>query len=202
LIKQKIPLILIYSRLLLAAVIIILSAFQPDNYKYYAVAILITGLLTDVFDGIIARQLKVSTVNLRRLDSTIDQIFFIAVALATYIQCPSSFKQHKLSLIVLFSSEVLIYLVSYIKFKKEIATHTIGAKFWTLILCATLIQIMLTCQSNTLYWLCMILGLITRAEIVLIILTLKNWTNDVPTLYHAVQLRRGIEIKRNKLFNG
>jgi phosphatidylglycerophosphate synthase len=138
LIKQKIPLILIYSRLLLAAVILVLSVLQPNGYKYFAVAILITGLLTDVFDGIIARQLKISTVNLRRLDSTIDQVFFIAVAAATYIQCPAFFKQHKLSLIVLFSSEVLIYLVSYIKFKKEIATHTIGAKFWTLILCATL----------------------------------------------------------------
>jgi phosphatidylglycerophosphate synthase len=202
LIKQKIPFILIYSRLVLAAVIIILSALEPGNYKYYAVAILITGLLTDVFDGIIARQLKISTVNLRRLDSTIDQVFFIAVAVATYIQCPTFFKQHKLSLIVLFSSEALIYLVSYLKFKKEIATHTIGAKLWTLTLCATLIQIMLTCQSNTLYWLCVGFGLITRAEIVLIILTLKNWTNDVPTLYHAVQLRKGIGIKRNKLFNG
>jgi hypothetical protein len=33
---------------------------------------------------------------------------------------------------------------------------------------------MLTCQSNTLYWLCVGFGLITRAEIVLIILVLKN----------------------------
>jgi len=31
---------------------------------------------------------------------------------------------------------------------------------------------------------------------------LKDWTNDIPSLYHAVLIRKGKEIKRHKLFNG
>lgn len=199
---KKIPVILIYSRLVLGLTLVVLSWFRADNYKVLAILILTTGLLTDIFDGIIARKLKVSTQNLRRLDSSVDQVFFIAVAVATYIQCPGFFRENALKLAILVGFEGLTYLVSLIKFRKEIATHTIGAKIWTLILFATFVQVISECQSVILFNLCFWVGLLTRFEIVLIILTLKKWTNDVPSFYHSIQLRKGIEIRRHKLFNG
>lgn len=199
---KNIPLILIYSRLFIGFGIIILSVLHIDNYAFLSISLLTIGLLTDVFDGIIARKLNISSEKLRRLDSGIDQVFFISVAIATYIQCPDFFKLNLMKLIVLFSAEALIYLVSYIKFKKEIATHSIGAKIWTLILFATLVEIMVHCKSVVLFELCLWIGLLTRLEILAIILILKKWTNDVPTIYHAIRLRQGKEIKRNKLFNG
>ncbi|MCX2572989.1 hypothetical protein [Pedobacter sandarakinus] len=103
---------------------------------------------------------------------------------------------------ILIGSEIFCYVISYAKSKKEIATHSIGAKIWTLILFATLVEVMAHCQSAILFEFCFWIGLITRAEIVAIILTLKEWTNDVPTIYHAARLRQGKQIKRNKLFNG
>ena len=199
---KNIPLILIYSRLFIGFGIIILSVLHIDHYAFLSISLLTIGLLTDVFDGIIARKLNISSEKLRRLDSGIDQVFFISVAIATYIQCPDFFKLNLVKLIVLFSAEALIYLVSYIKFKKEIATHSIGAKIWTLILFATLVEIMVHCKSVVLFELCLWIGLLTRLEILAIILILKKWTNDVPTIYHAIKLRQGKEIKRNKLFNG
>lgn len=199
---KNIPLILIYSRLFIGFGIIILSVSHIDNYAFLSISLLTIGLLTDVFDGIIARKLNISSEKLRRLDSGIDQVFFISVAIATYIQCPDFFKLNLMKLIVLFSAEALIYLVSYIKFKKEIATHSIGAKIWTLILFATLVEIMVHCKSVVLFELCLWIGLLTRLEILAIILILKKWTNDIPTIYHAIRLRQGKEIKRNKLFNG
>jgi hypothetical protein len=98
--------------------------------------------------------------------------------------------------------EALTYLISFLKFRKEIATHTIGAKIWTLLLFATLIQIILQCESSVLFEFCFWVGLATRLEIIAIILTLKEWANDVPTVYHSVRLRQGKAIKRNKIFNG
>ena len=199
---KKIPLILIYSRLALGLLMLLLSFLKVSNYTTIAIALLTTGLLTDIFDGIIARKLNVSTQKLRRLDSSIDQAFFISVAISTYIQCPEFFNSNALKLILLLASEGLIYLVCFIKFKKEIATHSIGAKIWTLILFATLVQIIIQCQSTVLFELCFWVGILTRFEIIAIILTLKHWTNDVPSIYHAFKLRQGKEIKRNKLFNG
>jgi phosphatidylglycerophosphate synthase len=200
--KANVPIILIYSRLVIGFVILTLSIANAAMYKSIAITLLVVGVLTDVFDGIIARRLNISTQHLRRLDSTVDQIFFICVAIATYVQCPSFFKANSILLVILFGSEGLAYVICYFKFKKEIATHTIGAKIWTLLLVATLTQITATCNAQTLFKYCFWIGEVTRLEIIAIILLIKTWTNDVPTVYHAVQLRKGREIKRSKLFNG
>ena len=200
--KTQIPTALIFSRLIIGLIILFLSIVQVDNYKIFAITLLSVGLLTDIFDGIIARQLNISTQRLRRLDSTIDQIFFISVAVATYIQCPDFFKANVYKLTLLLGIEVLTYLISFLKFKKEIATHSIGAKIWTLLLFATFVQIILQCQSIFLFNLCFWVGMFTRLEIIAIIMTLKVWTSDVPTFYHSVKLRKGKEIKRHKIFNG
>jgi hypothetical protein len=93
-------------------------------------------------------------------------------------------------------------MISYIKFRKEVATHAILSKIWTLTIMAVLTQIVLSCESLFLFNLCFYLGMISRIEIMGILLILKNWTNDVPSVYHVVLLRQGKTIKRNKLFNG
>ncbi len=201
-IMKHIPIALIYARLLIGFGIILLSVFHSNHYSFLAITLLSIGLLTDVFDGIIARKLNISSEKLRRLDSSIDQVFFISVAVATYLQCPDFFKANLVKLIVLGAFEASTYALSYIKFKKEIATHSIGAKVWTLILFATLVEIMVHCESVVLFELCLWIGLATKLEILAIVFTLKKWTNDVPTIYHAVKLRQGKDIKRNKLFNG
>jgi CDP-diacylglycerol--glycerol-3-phosphate 3-phosphatidyltransferase len=200
--KQKIPLLLIYLRLVIGSIIIILSYLQVPYYPVVAIVLLTVGLLSDIFDGIIARQLKISTQKLRRLDSAVDQFFFIAYSIACYLQCPTFFALHSTKLILLFGIEAGTYIVSYIKFKKEIATHSMGAKIFTLLLFATLVEIIVHCQSNYLFIICFWVGIITRLEIIGIILLLKTWTNDVPSLYHAWLLRIGKPIKRSKLFNG
>ena len=200
--KKQIPITLICLRLITGLVLIVFSSVQIENYTAVAIILLTIGLLTDIFDGIIARQLKISTQRLRRLDSSVDQVFFISVAVATYIQCPEFFKLKTLQLIILIAFEFLTYLVSFFKFRKEIATHSIGAKVWTLLLFATLIQLMVQCRSGVLFTVCFWAGIISRLEIIAIIFALKTWTNDVPTLYHALQLRQNKKIKRHKMFNG
>jgi len=199
---KNIPIALIFSRLLIGFIIILLSIFHASSYPFLAITLLSIGLLTDVFDGIIARRLNISSEKLRRLDSSIDQVFFISVAVATYIQCPDFFKTNLIKLIILGAFEASTYVLSYIKFKKEIATHSIGAKIWTITIFASLVEIMVHCESVVLFEICFWIGLATRLEILAIVFTLKQWTNDVPTIYHAIKLRQGKEIKRNKLFNG
>lgn len=200
--KTQIPKALIFSRLVIGFIMILLSSLHVQQYAAIAVVLLIVGLLTDIFDGIIARRLNISTQKLRRLDSTTDQVFFVSVAIATYIQCPGFFKTNVVMLTILIAVEALTYITSFVKFRKEIATHSIGAKLWTLVLVATLIQVMLQCESGVLFNICFWFGLLTRFEIIAIMLLLKVWTNDVPSVFHAVKLRQGREIKRHKMFNG
>lgn len=199
---NKIPVILIYSRLLLGVSILLLSILHIGHYNVIAIVLFTTGLLTDIFDGIIARRLKISSERLRRLDSSIDQVFFVAVAIATFFQCKTFFYNNYLKLAILLGTEGLTYVVSFIKFKKEVATHAIASKIWTLILFATLIHIMVDCNARVLFEWCFYMGMISRLEIIAILLILRKWTNDVPSVYHAILLRKGKEIKRHKLLNG
>jgi len=155
-----------------------------------------------VFDGIVARQLNMSTRYLRRLDSTIDQFFFLFVSLAIFIQSPQFFYQNEMKIIILISTEFIAYVICFVKFKKEIATHSILSKGWALILFATLLQVMITKNSTILFEFCFYIGIVTRVEIIVIVLLLRTWLNDVPGIYQAVLLRQGKPIRRNKLLNG
>lgn len=166
------------------------------------VVILLWAIISDIFDGIIARKLGISTERLRRMDSSIDQVFWIFSMVAAMVICPGFFKANYLKILIVMVLEGVCYLISFIRFRKEVATHAILSKIWTLSIVATLIQIVLTCQSAILFNVWFYLGIITRLEIIAILIILKKWTNDVPGLYQAIQLRRGKEIKRHKLFNG
>ncbi len=200
--KKQIPIALIYSRLLLAAVILLLSIQQPLHYRLIINILLITGLLTDVFDGIVARKLNISTVKFRRLDSIVDQVFWISALIAAYFICEDFFKTHTVMLFLLLAAEVMTYGVSYIKFKKEVTTHAISSKFWTLTILATLVQIISSCDSSWLFMTCFYIGIVTRLEIIAILLLISKWENDIPSIYHAIRIRQGKAIRRNKLFNG
>ena len=199
---KHVPVTLICLRLLAGAVILLLALFNAPSYSAWAVGLFSFGLLSDIFDGIIARKLGVSNERLRRLDSTADQVFWLTVAASVFVRYPSFFYDHALQLLLLIAAEAMAYLVCFLKFRKEVATHAIASKIWTLVLFACMAELMVSGTSGILFQLSFYAGLVTRLEIIAIIFLLREWTNDVPSVYHAVLLRQGREIKRNKLFNG
>lgn len=199
---KKLPIFLVYSRIAISPVMLLLAWFIGAEAGIAIIILALYGLISDIFDGIIARKLGVSTTFLRRLDSTADQIFWISILIATFMLAPHFLLQNWPQLALVVGLEIGAYLCCYFRFRKEIATHSILAKFWALTLCAVIVELNLTGNSGIIFQTCFYLGVISRLEIIAIVLTLKNWTNDVPSFYHAWQLRQGREIVRNKLFNG
>ena len=199
---MQLPIGLIYSRLILGFVIVFLAYIQCRWYREYMVSLIVVGIVTDIFDGIIARKLSISTLKLRRMDSLIDQIFWICSLAASVIVCTQFFKENSTKLIIILSAESLTYVISYLKFRKEVVTHAIFSKIWTLTIMAALIEVILNCSWGVLFDICFYVGVLSRLEIIAILLVLKEWSNDVPSLYHAFMLRQGKKIKRNSLFNG
>ncbi|MBF9140994.1 CDP-alcohol phosphatidyltransferase family protein [Hymenobacter properus] len=199
---KQVPLLLIYSRLVIGGALLVLSYQAVAHFAALAVGLLALGVLTDVFDGIVARHLSLSTEKLRRLDSAVDQIFWVLVLGATYLAWPGFFARHTAQLWLLVLLEGLTYAVSLLRFRKEVATHSWGAKAWVLVSLAALIQLLTTGDAGWLFQASFGIGVASRLEIVVIVLLLRRWTNDVPTAYHAWQLRRGRPIRRYKLLNG
>lgn len=201
--NTRLPVALIYSRLVLGFAILGLGIAEASFFKTLAVILITVGLVTNVFDGIIAQRLNVSNRRIKRLNSNVNQVFFLCVAGATFIQNPDFFLDRRpAALLTLIGCEALVYLICYLKFRREIATHSIAAKLWTLVVFVTLVEIILTGQSTWLFMICFILGLLSRIEIIAIILVLKRWASDVPSVFHAIKLRNDQEIKPHNLLNG
>lgn len=199
---KKVPILLIYMRLVFAVAIVLLAFLQPLAFKTYIITMMVVGLVADIFDGIIARRLNISTEKLRRLDSGVDQFFWLAIVAASYIIQPAFYKANWVYMLLLILSEAACYALSFIKFRKEVATHAISSKLWTLVLLATLIQVIATGNAPVMFQICFYMGLATRLEIMAMLLLIRQWTNDIPSVYHAYLMRQNKPIKRNKLFNG
>jgi phosphatidylglycerophosphate synthase len=197
---KKLPLLLIILRPLVA--LLLLALYRHPQFGLLALIVVPLGLLSDIFDGIIARRLGISTPGLRRLDSLSDLLFWMVLVIAAALRFPGFFREHAFSLGLLIAAEAATYALSFLRFRREVATHALSSKFWTLLLFATVLQLLIAGTAPLLYPLCFWLGMATRAEVILILLLLRQWTTDVPSAWHAWQLRRGRPLRRHPLFNG
>lgn len=199
--KNHIPKLLLYTRLFFACIIIGLSIFQLNYAGKIVLMLLYIGILTDVFDGIIARKLNVSTGNLRVLDTVIDLLFYLSVFAFIVKTNPDTFYDNRFVLVIIFFLEFLMYLTSLIKFGKLPSPHAIISKFWGIYIVVEFTLLLLG-VSGTHFPVALVIGVFVHADRVLIYALLKKWEHDLPSCYHAYKRRKGESIKRMKLFNG
>jgi len=197
---KRIPYLLIYLRLLGGIVIPLLGLFVDDCGEII-LSIMVFALLSDIFDGIIARRLGIATEKLRILDSNVDMVFWLSTILTLFVLNSSFFWDNWIAISGLILLELSCYLVAYLKFKRTVATHTLLAKGWTISLFIFLADLALTSNSSLAFIVCVILGVISRVEIIAILISLKTWATDVPSIFSVQKLNKGEEIKRMKLFN-
>ncbi|KUJ63310.1 CDP-alcohol phosphatidyltransferase [Flavobacteriaceae bacterium CRH] len=199
---KKVPLLLIGIRLLLGFVMILIANSNFVNVRILLVLLMIFGLLTDIFDGIIARKVGVSSEKLRRMDSQVDLVFWICVGWCAWLLNPEIIIEHKYAIISIFVMEGLTYVFSFLKFKKETCTHALLSKLWGITLLVAFVSMIGFGHAGIPFFLAVFFGIIGHIDVYLIIYFLPKWTHDVPSSYHAYLIREGKSIKRHKLFNG
>lgn len=200
--KNKIPILLIYSRLVFAWIILALGIAKFECSSVIIAVLLVIGLLTDVFDGIIARQLKISTSHLRQLDTKIDRLFWLSALFALAMLHPSFFIQHIIGIAVLGTLEFIAWAIGKLKFKGSISFHSILSKFWAISILITFLDALTDGKANLSFTITFWYGLIAQLDIVLIAFILPELQCDIPSSWHAMQIRKGKPIKKMKLFNG
>ena len=198
---KNIPYLLIATRFLFAPIIFFLAYFNGNESRFLILTLMFLGLLTDIFDGIIARKVGVSSEKLRRLDSQVDLVFWLSLGFAAYFINPEAIKNHWQSIAFIFIMETSCYIISIIKFKKETCTHAWLSKLWGVSLLTTFTYLIGFQQAGWAFQLTIILGIISHIDVILIILILPKWQYDVPSSYHAWQIRKGKQRKKSTLFN-
>jgi len=199
---KNIPYILIAFRLILGPVMIAITYSYGTVARILLAVLILLGILSDIFDGIIARKQGVSTERLRRLDSQIDVVFWLCTGWCAWLLNPEIIVDNRYGIATIFIMEALTYVFSLLKFGKETCTHALLSKLWGITLFAAFISIIGFGYGGIPLALAIIFGVISHIDVYLIILLLPKWTHDVPSAYHAWLIRQGKDIKRNKLFNG
>ena len=199
---KKLPHLLIAFRLVLGPVMIGITYILTEAGRPLLVMLLLLGLLSDIFDGIIARYHQVSTATLRRMDSQTDLVFWLCAGWCTWMLDPEIISANCYLIILMLLMESLTYVLSIAKFGKETCTHALLSKLWGLSLFVGFTSLIGFGYGGLPLKLAFTLGIISHIDIYLIIIFLPKWTHDVPSAWHAWQIRQGREIRRRRLFNG
>ncbi|MPS65262.1 CDP-alcohol phosphatidyltransferase family protein [Chryseobacterium sp.] len=198
---KTIPYILIIIRFLLAPIILFLAYFQGIESRFLLLTLMHFGLLTDIFDGIIARKIGASSEKLRRLDSQTDLVFWLSLGFAAYFLNPELIKSEWKGILLILIMEALCYIISILKFGKETCTHAFLSKMWGVSLLIAFTYLIGFQQAGWAFYLTVILGFISHIDVIMIILFLPKWQYDVPSSYHAWKIRNGKQHKKSIFFN-
>jgi CDP-diacylglycerol--glycerol-3-phosphate 3-phosphatidyltransferase len=178
----NVPYLLTYSRLLMAVVYIFASLYKPAQQPLFVGLILIYAILSDIFDGVIARRLKIATDHLRQLDSKVDTVFWFSLLYLLIVMRPEFMKDHALPLFILLVLEIGVQLFGFFKFNTAMALHTYAAKAWAVLLTLTVLQLLWTGDAAVLFTIMFAWGLISQTEVILILLKLKTYRVDIKSI--------------------
>lgn len=187
---EKLPAALVALRFGLALLLLIDSLDRQTGLGFvvaYGVAI-----ASDIFDGIIARRLDVSTPALRQADSWADRALLGAVAVSTWRVFPQVILAFKTPLLGVLGAQMLLFTLSLIKFKKLPSFHTYTAKIWGLTLLVAILGLFGFGQDQLL-WPAIFMGTVNSLEESLMTLILPIWQCDILSVFHALRLRQPLD---------
>jgi CDP-diacylglycerol--glycerol-3-phosphate 3-phosphatidyltransferase len=175
------------TRLALAAPLVV---FGQRRASGVTVAILIAiGFVSDIYDGVIARRFGVVTEGLRRFDSAADTVFYLAALFCAWRMHESTILDNRWLVAGVVGTLGINHLTEFIKFRREASYHTWLAKTWAIVLFVALIFLFAGNNDGLVSW-ALGFGLLSHAENLAITLTLPAWRHDVPTIFHAIAIRR------------
>jgi phosphatidylglycerophosphate synthase len=182
----RLSLALTLLRLALAPALVVLARIGAPGLLLAAV--LVAGFVSDVLDGVVARRAGVVTPFLRRLDSSVDTVFYLGVAYAAWHRHPDALRALALPILIVVGAEALNYVLAYAKFRREASYHARSARLWGLLLFLALLTLLATGRAALLP-VALAAGLLAQAETLAITLVLRGWRHDVPSVWNALRVR-------------
>ena len=149
----------------------------------------VLGFVLDVFDGILARRIKVVTALLREADSWADACFYGCIAISLWIAHSALLMAYLGPLLTVIGTQCLYWLVDLIKYRRFTTYHTYSAKLWGVSLFMAAVALAGFQQTGVFLWTAIICGMISHVEQIGITFLLPDWTYDVPSIRHAMSLR-------------
>jgi len=186
--KQSIPWAMAAARVLLGPVLVVGERCGWSGFSL--ASIVVTALLSDIFDGVLARRWRCDTAAVRLFDSMADTVFYLCAAAALWIAQPRVWQDNAILLGTLLSLEALRFGVDFVRFGKPASYHSWLAKSWGLVMALAIIATFGSSHASRLLPLALWLGIATDLEGLAMSLILPVWRRDVKTLAAAWRIRR------------
>src|SRR5215469_12515234 len=100
------------------------------------------ALLSDIFDGILARRWQVDSERLRRWDTRADVFFYFCMLIVVLLLFPEAIYRRWLLLAAVITAEVIQQVFAAVKYGRHSSYHSILAKIWGLLLAASAIALL------------------------------------------------------------
>jgi CDP-diacylglycerol--glycerol-3-phosphate 3-phosphatidyltransferase len=162
-------------------------------------AIVVMALLSDIYDGILARRWGVETTGLRMSDSVADTIFYLGVVGTLWVREPEALRGNWRWWVGLFVIEGVRYGFDFWKFGKAASYHSYIAKAWGLLIAVAVIGVLSFDGLRSLIRVALVFGIVVNVEGLAMSLMLPRWKNDVKTLGRASELRKAMLAEQNEL---
>lgn len=189
--KQYLPTILLYSRLLMALAIGVLVAWPVSHGAYIVLTLLYCGLLTDIFDGVLARKWQLVTAHFRIADTIIDLAFFASIIAFIWTRNAAYMNERLYGMMPIFVLETSMYAISLVRFGQLPSPHSKLSKLWGIYLVITFT--LLLCGVHGYHFnVALMLGILVHLDRMLIYAFLPRWDHDVASCYHAWQMKTTI----------
>lgn len=186
--KKHIPWAMAIGRAILGPLLI--SGVLSGWNGIFLASLVLIALLSDIFDGILARRWNCDTGAVRLFDTMADTVFYVCTAFALWIAQPSLLHIYGRLLLVLIFLEIFRFVLDFAKFGKPSSYHSYLAKFWGLVLASAIVSVFALGRFTPLVTAALVLGVITDVEGIAMSLLLPAWTKDVKSLRVAWQIRK------------
>jgi phosphatidylglycerophosphate synthase len=182
------PELLIAFRAVCAPAMFVLACFGFSGELL--AGLLVAAFLSDVFDGMIARQTGTATPGLRYADTVVDTIFYTSAAVALWVAAPHAFDGAGWLLIAFVTIHVSRATFELTKFGRVASYHMWSSKALGVVIAAALAIGFLTLRATALVPSALCLGIVNELEGFLASVILPAWTTDVPSAVHAYRMAR------------
>src|SRR6201996_5922895 len=129
--------------------------------------LVVTGLLSDIYDGVLARRWKCDTAAVRLFDSMADNVFYICAAAALWLRHPQLIQSFAVPIGIVLGIELFKFAFDLVKFGKPGSYHSYLAKSWGLVLATTVVMSFAMRMNAVLqiaWWASLTLGVIACLE--------------------------------------
>jgi len=185
--RSLIPWFLTCLRFLLAPFVIVL-AWRVEHPQLLLGISIALALVSDIYDGILARRWGTATAALRVSDTVADTLFYLSILGIFLLRHMDVVRANLWLLVALLTTEAARHVFDFVKFRRMASYHTYMAKTWGLILAAATIAILCFDRFSFLMTLAIGWGILCNIEGLAMSIILPRWTADVKTLARAWKL--------------